>query len=91
MRVVEWTDRDGYRRRSLVRDADPDSAAPAGIPQESPDLGQLDWEAIKRDIHNTLMDQGLYTWEDVVRQQSGVTHAITSVIRRHVIVLFRQQ
>ena len=42
MREVEWTDKDGFRHRSLVRDTDPDSAAPSGILKDPPDLDGLD-------------------------------------------------
>ena len=57
MREVEWKDRHGYRHRSLVRDTDPDSAAENGIRQDPPDLDLLDWEGIKRDIHNAMIER----------------------------------
>jgi hypothetical protein len=65
MREVEWTDRHEYRHRALVRDTDPDSAAENGIQQDPPDLDLLDWEGIKRDIHNAMVERRVSTWESL--------------------------
>ena len=65
MREVEWTDKDGFRHRSLVRDTDPDSAAPSGILKDPPDLDGLDWTGIQRDMHNAMVERGVSTWTDL--------------------------
>ena len=65
MRTVEWTDRHGYRHRSLVRDTDPDSAAENGVLQDPPDLNLLDWEGIMRDTHNALIERQVTNWGDM--------------------------
>lgn len=65
MRTVEWTDKNGYRHRSLVRDTDPDSAAPNGIQQDPPDLALLDWTGIQRDMHNAMVEREVSTWGDL--------------------------
>lgn len=89
MKIVVWTDGGGYKRRSMLRDRDPDQMAPEGIPLDPPDLSQLDWEEIKRELHNALVDKGLSTWGDVQRQQNGVTSSILSVMKRRVVALYR--
>lgn len=42
MRVVIWTDKDGWRRRALLPDDMPDDKAPLGVPQNVPDVRKLD-------------------------------------------------
>jgi len=89
MRTVIWEDRNGYTRASLVRDGDPDDAAEYGIPVDPPDLNRINWEEVKRDLHNTLVRKRLFTYKDVKRQQRGVTAAIISVLKRRVIEIYR--
>lgn len=89
MRLVIWTDKNGYKHRSLVRDDDPDEAAPGGIRQEPPSLDNLDWEAVKLELHNRLMDAGLWTWQDVQRKE-GLPGIILAVLRTRLINLYRE-
>jgi len=91
MRIVDWIDDKGYKRRSLVRDKDPDSSARFGIPQGPPSLDELDWKAIKRDLHNQLMDRGLHTYQDVTKQQNGVTGSVLAAVRKPLILLYRKR
>jgi len=92
MRFVTWTDTHGYRRRALVCDTDPDDAAPEiGVPAGIPDLDTLDWDAIKRDLHNHLTDQGLITWKDVQDSTNGITSAVLAVMRKRLILLYKTQ
>lgn len=89
MRLVQWTDKHGYKHRSLVRDDDPDEMASQGILQDPPSLDELDWEAIKRDIHNRLVDAGLVSWRDV-QEKRGLRGAILSSMKRELIQLYRE-
>lgn len=88
-KLVIWTDADGYKHRSFLRDSDPDHIAPAGIPDDPPPLDRLDWEAIKRDLHNLLLDRGLINWQDVQDSGNGVSSAVVTVLKRHVVGLYR--
>lgn len=88
MRTVRWVDSRGKRHVSEVRDNDPDSMGPKGIRHDPPDVEQIDWEAVKRDLHNALLDMGLITSEDITRQQVGVTSAILGVMRKRVVALY---
>jgi hypothetical protein len=90
MRTVQWTDKDGHLRASLVRDFDPDTAAPRGIPVDPPDLRGVDVEGAMRDLHNELVRRGLMTWLDVQRSGDGVSASILSAFKRRVIALYRQ-
>jgi len=90
LRAVIWTDRAGYRRRSLVRDEDPDDAAAQGLPSEPPNVERIDWDDVKRDIHNQLMDAGMVTWLDVQRGQNKLAAIVKSVVLRRVVALYRE-
>ena len=89
MRTVLWTDARGYRHRGMVRNNDPDSAAPLGIRQDPPDLEQLDWEEIKRDMHNAMVDAGIVTWADL--QNKDLRRVILGATQRRIQSLFRNR
>ena len=91
MRIVIWTDKHGWKHASKLRDKDPDDMAPSGIPLEPPDVNEIDWEGVKKDLHNQLIDKRLFTWDDVVAQQTGVTAAIQSAIKRRLINFYRRE
>ena len=89
MRLVRWYDEEDYLRQSYVRDQDSDSMGPSGIKHEPPDLGQLDWNEIVRELQNLLVKRDLITWTDVQNQQNGVSSAIQSVLKRRIVALYR--
>lgn len=91
MREVIWTDDGGYRHRALVRDADADADADRGVQCDPPDISTLDWDGIRREIHNRLVDSQLVTWGDVQRQQTAVNGIVRAVVVRRIIMLYRQQ
>lgn len=91
MKLVQWTDDNGYYRLSLLRDKDPDELAPQGVPHEPPDINDLDWERIKREIHNLLVSKRLLNWKDVQRSQNGITNTINATIKRELIMLYREK
>lgn len=91
MRQVEWTDEKGWKHLSLVRDNDPDEMAPHGIKSDPPDIEQLDWRQVKRDIHNSLVSRRLVNWQDVQQQKNGVGGAILHGLRRRIIDLYKSK
>ena len=91
MRMVIVEDRFGYKRAYWIKNEEPDSAAEEGIPRSPPDLDNLDWEVVKKDLHNMLVDRGLFTWKDVQRAQNGVTASILAAMKRRVIALYRNR
>ena len=92
MRLVTWTDDDGYRRRAHVREGDLDEKAPdSGVPADVPDVSQLDWKEVEKDLHNMLSDRGYITWADVQRSQNGISTVVKLVLSRRIILLYRQQ
>lgn len=90
MRYVVIVDAMGYKRRYLVRDEDGDEdAARIGIQAGPPDMRDLDFEAIRREIHNSLVEQGLNSWNDINNSPVGLS-LICAVIKRHVAGLFKE-
>ena len=89
MREVSWTDKYGYKRRSLVRDSDSDEMASQGVLLGPPNLDELDWEGIKRDLHNALMDAGIFSWRDC-QEKRGLRGAILSTMKRRLVYLYRE-
>jgi len=91
MRLVQWTDKGGYLRQSYIKDDDPDGMAVSGIRHEPPDITRIDWEGVQRDLHNELVKRGLISWKDVQAQQSTLVPAISSVLKRRLIALYREK
>jgi hypothetical protein len=91
MRRVIWEDKNGYFRAAMIRDDDPDSMGPQGVPLAPPSLDDFNCGEVMKEIHNGLVKQGLFTWADVVQSQSAVTGVVTGVIKRHLIRLYRSE
>ena len=89
MKLVEWTDENGWKRGSLLREQDLDVLRESGVPVGPPNLDLVDWEGVKRDLHNQLYDKRLFTWDDVVAKQSGVTTSILTAFRKRIVMLYR--
>ena len=90
MRKVIWTDKNGRRHASLIRDGDPDEAAPGGLSGDPPALDNLDWEAAKQDIHNGLVDLGADTWHSLQHRMTDVTALVLNAVRKRIVLLYRQ-
>lgn len=91
MRLVEWSSEDGYKHLSLVKDDDTDDMAPYGISRDPPNIDQLDWQAIKRDLHNALVERRLTDWRDVQKNQDSLAGAVMSVLHRQLKILYRSK
>ena len=89
MRYVIWEDKRGYLRRSLIKDTDGDGMAEYGIPAGPPDFDSLDWDEIKREIHNALAKNEVFDWTDVQRSSTGLAPAL-NVIKWHLIHKYRE-
>ena len=59
MKLVNWTDRRGFKYRSILPDNSDENMAPHGVPAGPPNLDQLDWDAIKHEINDGLYRNGL--------------------------------
>lgn len=88
MKLVKWTDQDGFRRAALVKNDQTEADGPQGVAVSPPDLRGLDWEACCREINNSLVDNDLFTWQDIQLNQTGFVSALAT-FRRWVVSLYR--
>ena len=82
MRYMIVVDEAGYKRRVAIRDTDGDEVALEGngIPSGPPDVRDIDWEALKLKINNYLVDNKLFTWDDLERNKTAL-NGIYPIIR----------
>lgn len=89
MKPVVYTDRHGFRRRVLIRDQDdPDEMAEYGVPAGPPDLNEIDWDELKRGVHNALTDMGAIDW--ISLQKSQALNTVASIVKRYIADLYRR-
>jgi len=88
MKLVTWKDRDGRKHQSWIKNDDPDRNAQNGIPNDPPSIDGIDWEAVKTQIHNMLVDAGATDFMALQRNQ-GVMNQILAVIKRSVWDLYQ--
>lgn len=91
MRQVLWEDERGYKHLSLLRDNDPDTDAHKGIPVGVPDVEQINWDDVKRDLHNFLVERRLHEYQDVIQSQNGLDMAVRAALKRRLALLYRMQ
>jgi len=91
MKTVKWTDSCGLVHAALVRDDDPSELAPMiGIPLDPP-TNKIDLGIILLEVHNALVENKISSWRDVQEHQSILTSTITSVVRKHLVTVFKLQ
>jgi len=90
MKRVIHIDKSGFKRVYAIRDNDDPSKAHQGIPIGPPDLRVLDWDEIVKELNNALVDSGVITIEDLNINNSGITAALTSIVRKRIINLYKE-
>lgn len=86
MRQTIFT-RNGFNYISLIRDNDTDPTT--GIIQSPPDVQQLDWESIQRNLHNTLLERGLLTLKDVQIRQNEFNKIVLAAVGKPLLKLYQ--
>ena len=89
MKRVIYEDKDGFKQVSLIRDSDPDTMAPQGIPCGPPDIRELDWESIWRDINNLLVDRGFTNLQSL--NIGGLDNSIIIPIKRRLVSAYKHK
>ena len=87
MRLIQKTDPNGYKHLYYIKDNDPDTAR--GILADPPNIEALDWDAIKKEIHNGLVDNKLVQLLDIRRSNSGLNNIILRAFQRRILDLYR--
>ena len=91
MRTVIKIDRFGYKRAYLCTDDMSDDEAEQGIPQTPPDLDLIEWEEVKKNLNNILVDRGIFTLADVYKAQNAITSACKSVMKNRIVILYKNR
>lgn len=89
MKLLTFTDADGFSHKSLVRDNDTDPSI--GLIQSPPDLRQLDWEAIVKNIHNALLERELFTIQDVQIRSTEFNQIILAKVVKPIFHLYQKE
>lgn len=87
MKKVIVEESNGWLKAFWVKD-DADTVE-FGIPELPPDLNRLDWEEIKRELHNQFTQEGFTTWQDVQRRQDVFQGIVLAVVRNKIINLYK--
>jgi hypothetical protein len=91
MKNVVHIDKNGFKRVYTIRDKDPDSVATQGIPVGPPDIRVLDWNEIVKETNNLLVDNGILSYEDLNRNNNGISQVINVTIRTKIMALYKEQ
>jgi hypothetical protein len=59
-----------------------------GIPCEPPDINQIDWEAVKRELHNLLVERQMDGMAAVQRKPELLKSAAQSVLYKRLVALY---
>ncbi len=88
MRIIDYIDDDGYKRRVSLPDDAPDTHANMGILVGPPNLAPLDLPP-QHDLalNNELFDRGLLTAEDVQGRQEELSAALKRVLKLDILIL----
>ena len=89
MKAVKFRDKRGYLRRVLIRDTDGEDAARFGLPAGPPDIDLIDWDAVKRQINDYLVEAGIDNFHALQREKG--LDAVASIVKRHVQALYREK
>jgi len=92
MKLLKWTDDNGYLRQRWVKNSDTNPRY--GIPHDPPELSSLCLPQYKqKDLHNRLVENGLITHQDVINSGAGVTAILRQMklkhLRRQVLLLYK--
>ena len=93
LKTIEWTDERGWMHRALVRDDDGVTQAMAGIgiSLDPPDVDHINWEGVKRDLHNLLVLHKITSWDHIKATNPHFAGVLIKALKKHVIMLFKQQ
>ena len=90
MKVIKY-DSDGWLKQSIIKNNMSEKDAERGLPLNPPDIRELDWEEIKRELNNLMIERGLIALKDL-NQRNGyqlLVSAVQSVITKKIVQLYK--
>lgn len=88
MKQLIWTDDKGWKHRMLVKDTDGMKEARFGIKQDPPMISDDDWNGLRREVHNYMVENSLYAFQDYVHNQVAAM-GLLNVIKRFIVTQFK--
>lgn len=89
MKLVTYTDSNGWKRRSLIREDMLPEQAIQGVPRNPPDVNQIDCEEMLRELNNLLIDRGLFTIADLNQNPNSLRNAVEVVLYKKLMGLYK--
>lgn len=86
LKLLQYTKKDKIYQ-SWVRDDDDNPEI--GIPHNPPNLDDIDWEIIKTEIHNLLVENNLINWIDVQKSGNMLNNIVLTVVKRRLVNLYK--
>ena len=84
MKIVIYKDNDGRLHRSLIRDTDPESTAPEGLPLDPPMIDDILEEA-KICLHNELVVRNICDLSTLRKDMSALSSAVKKCITKNIV------
>lgn len=88
MKLVITEDKRGYLHRYYITDDMKEKDAEKGIPDDPIDVEQLDWDEIKRELHNLLVKRAIINIKDVPTMRH-LSNTILSVLQPRLVGLYK--
>jgi hypothetical protein len=90
LKEVIWIDDTGRKRRSLIKDTDGSEMARYGIPNEPPNIREIDMDAVFNEIEAMQYDRGLFDWRAANNDPGGM-QACINVFKKEFLRLYRDK
>lgn len=88
---VKWIDDDGYKHLSIMPQKFKLHNPSEGFPNDPPNLDLIDWDLVKKELHNLLVDRRIVTFADLQNKNGDLANAILLVIRPKLVELYKKQ
>jgi hypothetical protein len=89
LKLLTFVDDNGITRKSLVRDGDTDPSI--GLIQSPPNVQDLDWETIAKNIYLKLLERGLFTLKDIQVRNTEFSQVIMSSVVKPIYGLYQEE
>lgn len=93
MKRLQWFDARGYLRQALVREEDTLEMAQRGqgLPADPPDVEDIDWEVVRRNLHNALAQYHLTTLEQVNHSTAPLSSVCNKALKAEILRLYQRK
>ncbi len=90
MKLVIIEDNKGYFHRMFITPDMDERDAHMGLIDDPPNLDELDWEQIKKELHNLLVKRAIISI-DSSEELKNLSNTIVSVVQPKIVALLRQK